>query len=77
MIGCREATFLMAKKEEGKLSIIERIKLAIHSSMCAVCKNFEKQTGRIGEESKHVHADDDLPVSTKAKIEHMLNDYTP
>lgn len=76
MVNCKEATFLMAKKEEGKLSLIGRIKLSIHTSMCSLCRKFEKQTGRIGKESKHVHAEDSLPVFAKERIERMLEEHS-
>lgn len=74
MINCKEATFLMAKKEEGKLSLIGRIKLSVHTSMCSLCKKFEKQTIRIGKESRHVHAEDNLPVFAKERIGRMLDE---
>jgi anti-sigma factor ChrR (cupin superfamily) len=74
MINCREATFLMAKREEGKLSFVGRMKLSIHTSMCSLCKKFEKQASRIGKESKHVHAEDNLPAFAKERIERMLEE---
>jgi hypothetical protein len=76
MINCKEATFLMAKKEEGKLSFAERMKLSVHTSMCSLCRKFEKQTSRIGKESRHVHAEDNLPVYSKDKIEKMFEEYS-
>lgn len=74
MISCSKATFLMSKKEEGKLSIIERIKLSLHTSMCSLCKKFEKQTSRIAKESRHIHAEESLPSITKERIERMLDE---
>lgn len=75
MLNCKEATFLMAKKEEGKLSLSKRIKLSIHTSMCSFCKKFEKQTIQIGKESKHLQANDNLPVFSKERIERMLEEH--
>ena len=75
MISCKEATFLMGKKEEGRLSFIEKMKLSVHTSMCSLCRKFEKQTVRIGKESKHVHADDHLPVFAKERIERILDEH--
>lgn len=75
MINCREATFLMAKKEERKLTFTERIKLSMHTSMCSLCKKFEKQTARIAKESRHVHAEDNLPAFAKEKIERMIEEH--
>lgn len=76
MINCKEATFLMAKKEEGKMSLTERMKLSMHTSMCSLCKKFEKQTSEIGKECKHVLAEDDLSVFTKEKISRMLEEHS-
>ncbi|MBN8718414.1 MAG: hypothetical protein J0H85_03155 [Sediminibacterium magnilacihabitans] len=75
MVNCKEATFLMAKKEEGKLTFIEKMKLSMHTSMCSFCKKFEKQTSKIGIESKHVHAEDNLSGFTKERIERMLDEH--
>lgn len=76
MVNCREATFLMAKKEEGKLTLLEKMKLSMHTSMCSFCKKFEKQTSKIGRESRHVHTEKDLPVLAKEKIERMLEEHS-
>jgi len=76
MVNCKEATLLMAKKEEGKLSLIERWELSMHTSMCSYCKKFEKQISKIGIESKHVHADDDLPAFAKGKIDKMFKEHS-
>lgn len=74
MANCKEATLLMAKKEEGKLSFMEKVNLFVHTSMCSLCKKFEKQTAKIAAESKHIHATDTLPAGTKERIEKMLLD---
>jgi glutaredoxin len=76
MVNCKEATFLMAKKEEGMLSLTERWKLAMHTSMCSYCKKFEKQATKIGIESKHVHADDNLPAFAKEKMEKIFKEHS-
>lgn len=74
MISCKEATFLMAKKEEGKLTLVERLKLSVHTSMCSICKNFEEQTAHIAKESRHVLADESLSEEAKENIEKTLED---
>ncbi|MDP3666998.1 MAG: hypothetical protein Q8R50_09990 [Sediminibacterium sp.] len=75
MVNCKEATYLMGKKEEGKLSIVERVKLSMHTSMCVFCKKFEKQTNKIAEESIHIRADEDLPLQAKEKIQQMIEEH--
>ena len=74
MVNCKEATFLMAKKEEGKLSLMESIKLSMHTYMCSFCRKFEKQTSTIAIESKYVHAEDNLPVFAKERIERKIDE---
>lgn len=74
MVNCKEATFLMAKKEEGKLSFKERIKLTMHTSMCSLCRKFEKQTSKIAEESRHVHGEDEMPAFARERIEKMIEE---
>lgn len=74
MISCREATMLMTKKEEGKLPFSGIIKLSMHTSMCSLCKRFERQTTKIGKESRHVQAEDNLPSIAREKIERMLDE---
>ncbi len=73
MLSCNEATFLMAKKEEGKLTFFERIKLLFHTSMCRFCRLFEKQTKQIREESRHIHAEEGLPDAVKVRMQQLIN----
>ena len=75
MISCKEATFLTAKKEEGKLSFREKLKLMFHLSMCTYCKRFEKQASEICKESGHITAEEPLPDLTREKIEKMLEEH--
>lgn len=75
MISCKDATLLTAKNEEGKLSLGEIIKLGIHTSMCSLCKKFEKQAHTIALESKDVMSDEELSESAKERIKKMLTDF--
>lgn len=75
MISCKESTFLTAKKEEGKLSFAEKLKLMFHISMCKYCRRFEKQSSEIGKESRNINAEDPLPDLAREKIEKMLSDH--
>ena len=68
MVSCQEATMLMAKKEEGKLSFFGRINLMIHTSMCSICRKFEKQTSEMAHECKHVEGDKNLSESAKERM---------
>lgn len=74
MLNCSEATMLMAKKEEDKLSLKGRIQLAMHVSMCSLCRKFEKQSHLIGDESKHVHSEEKLSSDVKGRIMRMIEE---
>jgi hypothetical protein len=74
MVSCKEATFLMAKKEEGKLSLIEKMQLSVHTSMCSICKLFKKQDSKIREESRHIYAENSLSTLAKERIEKILKE---
>lgn len=64
MINCKEATYLTGLKEEGILSFGKRLKLAMHTAMCSLCKRFEKQAAAIKKES--IHLSDDALLSNLA-----------
>ncbi|HEY4800800.1 MAG TPA: zf-HC2 domain-containing protein [Bacteroidia bacterium] len=68
MVSCREATFLISKREERKLSFGERIHLAMHLSMCEFCKAFEKQSAFIGKQAKNFISVENLTPEDKARI---------
>lgn len=74
MVNCREATFLMSKKEEGKLSLKEKFDLAMHTSMCSFCRRFEKQASKIGMESKGIIGDEKMSTISREKIEKMIKE---
>jgi hypothetical protein len=77
MLSCKEATFLMAKKEEGKLTFFERMKLSFHTSMCRFCRLFEKQTKQIREESRHIHAEEGLSDAAKRRMQRLIDSRHP
>ncbi|MCB0697259.1 MAG: hypothetical protein KDC07_07835 [Chitinophagaceae bacterium] len=54
MISCKEATYLVSKKEQGKITIAERIRLSLHLMICKFCKRFEKQNKIITEHAKRL-----------------------
>lgn len=43
MITCREATEMIAKKEEGRVSFESRMQLWYHLFLCKWCRAFKKQ----------------------------------
>lgn len=72
MVSCKEATFLMSKKAEATLSMVEKLKLWFHTSMCTFCKRFEKQTEQMAEECKQLRSLNELPALAKERIEKSL-----
>lgn len=43
MISCKEAVTLILKREEGKISVVQRFSLWRHFAICSLCKIFSKQ----------------------------------
>lgn len=76
MLNCKEATLLMAKKEESKLSLGGRLQLSMHTSMCSFCRKFEKQTRQIAKESPHVHAEDSLSAAAQEKFLRLIDEHS-
>lgn len=76
MISCKEATMLTLKKEEGKLSLIERLKLKLHLGMCKFCTLFSIQSKYLSDHAKHmdehIHSANTLPESDKIAINRNL-----
>ncbi|GAB4123637.1 MAG: hypothetical protein OHK0045_03430 [Raineya sp.] len=44
ILTCKEATLLIEKREAGKISFVERIRLKAHLLMCEACRLYEKQS---------------------------------
>jgi len=42
-LSCLKATELIEKKMHFKLSVVEKLQLKVHKSMCDACRNYEKQ----------------------------------
>ena len=43
MITCKEATMIVVKKAEIKVTLSDRIRLFVHLLICQYCRLFEKQ----------------------------------
>ncbi len=76
MLSCQKAAELVHKRHNEGLTRTEKIKLRIHTNMCAVCKTFEKQTEQIeivikSRLNEHVPTDlSEFKSDTIAKIRH-------
>lgn len=67
-ISCKKATYLSSKKEEGKLSWIEKIQLRSHMTICSLCRLFEQQSQIIAHQAKHMECTDRLSDEAKKKM---------
>ncbi len=52
-INCKTAVDFVSKKEEGKLTIVQRYQLWYHLAICYLCKRFYQQNNIIIKGIKH------------------------
>lgn len=66
----------MNKKEEGKLTVKEKIQLRLHLSICDFCTRFQKQvrfiTGNASHVQEHIHTK--MSDGRKETIKELLKD---
>jgi hypothetical protein len=67
-ITCRKAVDYISKKEEGKISLWQRIQLARHLAVCSLCKRFAHQNSIIAEMFKNSEHSAHLTDDEKTKI---------
>jgi hypothetical protein len=79
---CLKATFLIEKKQTGKISLREQLELKIHLAGCSVCKTFERQSiliNRMVQQLIHatyqpeIKLDDQIKREMQQQIENELN----
>jgi hypothetical protein len=75
-LGCKKATFLMSKKEEGRLTVIESIQLKLHLRICDFCTRFQKQAKFFTANAPHTHEHLHISMSDEKKqaIKKQLKD---
>ena len=75
-LGCKKATFLLSKKEEGKLMLLEKAQLKFHLRICDFCNRFEEQTRFFTKHSGHIHTHlpDTLSEEKKERMKALLKD---
>ena len=65
---CEEATQLIVKKADVKLTLVQRIRIWIHLQMCDACKRFNSQNAWIDKQiHKMVHHPEMNKLSAKQK----------
>ncbi len=67
-ISCKKATYLVSKKEQGRINLFDRVTLRMHLTICSLCKRFEQQTGFIIKNAKHIHPEEKLAEEVKERI---------
>ncbi len=75
-LGCKKATFLLSKREEGRLTPLQKIQLKFHLSICVFCTRFQKQTGLFIKNAahSHLHAHHTLSEEKKKQLKLLLKD---
>jgi len=71
-ISCKKATYLVSKKEQGRINLFDRITLRMHLGICSLCRRFEQQTGFIIKNTKHTHTEEKLSEEVKERIKEAL-----
>ena len=76
---CKQATLLSLKREEGKITMPERVKLTYHLFYCSSCRHFVKQSSMINHIGKEVvhsiftHPPHTLSAKMKEDIQQQID----
>ena len=75
MISCKDATELVIRKSEEKLSMGNKFRLMLHLAMCKFCSMFAKQNKIIDAMASGLDdkVPDKMPESAKQKILHEIS----
>lgn len=65
---CEEASLYTLKKEEGKVSLLTRFRLWMHTQVCHLCKIFHLQNDKLNEMVKSSQANKAIRASEEAKL---------
>ncbi|MFP9113579.1 hypothetical protein ACLI1A_06535 [Flavobacterium sp. RHBU_3] len=68
-ISCKKATGLIDKRQLVSLTVSETIQLRIHTTICSICRRYEKQSAWIEQAVKHLQEQKpkDLKLSETAR----------
>ena len=69
LLPCEKASLLVIKREEGKITSIEKFQLAVHHLICGLCKEFDEQNEFMNLNIKRHYQskDDQLQFSSSEK----------
>jgi hypothetical protein len=73
---CRQATLLSIKKEEGKITLVESLKLRYHLLFCDPCRRFIEQWSTINMRNAGStrSVPFKLPDEARSRIESLLRE---
>ncbi|MGN6490597.1 MAG: hypothetical protein ACTHLE_01275 [Agriterribacter sp.] len=71
-ITCKEAVDYISKKEEKKLSVLQRLQLMRHLAICSLCRLFAKQNKTITEALSKTHHEQEHHLTPEEK-ERIIN----
>lgn len=54
MINCREATKLMSRARDARLTFGERVALRLHLALCEMCRRYQQHIGFLGVIARHL-----------------------
>lgn len=57
MLNCKDATRLLSRQQEQRLSLWERLSLKMHLMICYGCKNYGRQIDFIREAFQRIKRD--------------------
>ncbi len=72
-VSCREATYLLSLKEEGKLGYYQNFRLYTHMIWCKMCQAFVKQNQYIINQANKINTDDVLAPDFKLQLASRIN----
>jgi len=76
ILSCKKATYYISLREEGKLSITQKLQLHAHLTVCSLCRLFQQQTAFITKNSiyTNIHSSASLSKEKKGKMSKRIND---
>ncbi len=69
MLDCKQATYLVTKKLDGKLSAFESTRLKLHLKTCDFCREYDIQSSKIDAVLKQTPDDLDQKYTHKHRLD--------
>jgi hypothetical protein len=75
---CKQATLLSIKRDQGNITLFERVKLSYHLLYCSPCRRFISQSQQLDRAGKELdknlsaHPPFLLPESAKERIQKII-----